>query len=163
MSLSKSNSEAGPSYKRQKMAVDDVTQYTYDEFLELLDDDEVLSEEFDPRHPRIFTDRMLNCIEKYSSDDWSNTFQRWFPDTEELLVLKSFINRRCVSGGSGYYCVNHKIKKGFYNVEVKVLKYDEFISIIKDKKMYCKICKKNLFTAVTTDFDIEESVELKNN
>jgi hypothetical protein len=52
-------------------------------------------------------------------------------------------------------------KKGFYNVEVKVAKYDEFINIIKDKKMFCKICKKKLFTAVTTNFGIDESVELK--
>jgi hypothetical protein len=97
MSQSKSESEAGPSYKRQKMTVDDAlpnTQYTYDEFLELLDDGEVLGEEFDPSHPRIFTDRMLGCIEKYSSDDWGNTFQRWFPHTVKLLVLKLFIGRR---------------------------------------------------------------------
>jgi hypothetical protein len=77
------------------MTVDDAlpnTQYTYDEFLELLDDDEVLGEEFDASHPRIFPDRVLDCVEKCTNDDWINTFQRWYP--YELLVLKSFIDRK---------------------------------------------------------------------
>jgi hypothetical protein len=126
----------------------------------MLYDNEVLGEEFNPRQPRIFTDRMLNCIEKYSDDDWGNTFNHWFPVTEELLVLKSFIDRKWVVGNSKNYCLNHKIKNGFYNVEAKIVKYNEAVSIIKDKKMFCKICKLNLFTIVTTDVCIDESIEL---
>jgi hypothetical protein len=138
--------------------LDEPAQKTYQEFLQTLKNDELLVAVYDPEYPVVFTERMMECIENYSEDDWNNAFERWFPGEEEVIIMKAYQQKRDMYTYE-YFCTSHTLMGSCIKVEVEIIKYEEFIKLIKNKnKSFCKICNQILFSAVTKDDTIIQSL-----
>jgi hypothetical protein len=108
----------------------------------MMDDAVWLAEVYDPEHPQVFNNRMVKCVEQFSDDDWNNTLQQWFPNKDEVLVYKNFVKDESTMN---HYCTDHN-KTGLLHTEVEIIKYDEFIKLLKYEKSYCRICSLILLT-----------------
>jgi hypothetical protein len=122
--------------------------YSYEEYIGVLYEDEFIVEEYEPSEPRIFNQRMFECIDKLTHGEWNFAVQKWFRQQEEVLLMKTYMRDEVTRLG---YCANHLEDRSRLHVEIGIIDIDKFIKLVKSSKSYCKVCKLILFTVVETD------------